>query len=492
MFTKAILLGTLGFSCIRLGAATIIPPQPEREFRGAWVPSVGNIQWPSKKGLPVTEQKSELLTILNRAQEMKLNAIILQVRPACDALYASKIEPWSEYLTGTMGKAPSPFYDPLAFAVTEAHKRGLELHAWINPYRARVLPSESPASPNHVSRKYPGMVVSYGKYLWLDPAQKAVQDYTLSVIADIVRRYDVDGLHMDDYFYPYAERDESKKYIPFPDDASWQKYQAAGGKLSRGDWRRQNVDVLVARAYQTVHATKPWVKFGVAPFGIWKPGVPSTIKGGNMFEEIYCDSLKWWTNGWVDYMSPQLYWPINPPDQSFTVLSKWWGEQNAMHRHLWPGLNTGKASGTNWPQNELVNQIRVTRSIPNAKGHIHWSMKSLMRSERVSNDIKELYAEPALVPASPWMQSAAPGKPNVAANRRHNEIKVHWTIKGREKPAHWVVQARTGNQWNTSILSGDKTSFTISSNGTSLPDAVAVSAVNRIGILGAATVVEPR
>lgn len=437
----------------------------------------------------MAEQKAELITILDRAQEMKLNAIILQVRPACDALYASKIEPWSEYLSGEMGKAPAPFYDPLTFAVAEAHKRGLELHAWINPYRARVLASKSSIAPNHVSKKYPGMVLHYGKYLWLDPGQKAVQDYTLSVIADIVHRYDIDGLHMDDYFYPYVEKDEAKKNIPFPDDASWGKYQAAGGKLSRSDWRRQNVDTLVARSYETIRATKPWVKFGVAPFGIWKPGSPSTIKGGNMYEEIYCDSLKWWTNGWVDYMSPQLYWPINPPDQSFTVLAKWWGETNVKQRHLWPGLNTGKAAGTNWPAGELINQIKVTREIPSANGHIHWSMKSLMQNKNLADDVKSLYAEPALVPASPWMGGTTPAKPSVTAKRHAKEIKVQWSSTSRQKPAWWVLQKRVGTTWRTEILPGDKSSVGISI-GNSVPDAIAVTAVNRLGTLSAPAVVE--
>jgi uncharacterized lipoprotein YddW (UPF0748 family) len=295
---------------------------------------------------------------------------------------------------------------------------------------------------------------------------------------------------MDDYFYPYAEKDEAKRNIPFPDDASWQKYQVGGGKLSRGDWRRQNVDVLVARTYQTIRATKPWVKFGVAPFGIWKPGSPSTIKGGNMYEEIYCDSLKWWTNGWVDYMSPQLYWPINPPDQSFTVLAKWWGEQNVKHRHLWPGLNTGKAAGTNWPKDELVNQIKVTREIPNANGHIHWSMKSLMQNKNLADEVKSLYDEPALVPASPWMAGSAPAKPVVSAKSQKNQIKVQWNSPGREKTAWWVLQTRTGTIWSTEILPGEKSSQTISLRGAREPNVIAVSAVNRVGAMGVPAVVE--
>ena len=256
----------------------VIPPEPTREFRAAWVATVGNIDWPSQKTLSSQDQKAELLAILNRAAELKLNAIIFQVRPACDALYASRIEPWSEYLTGTMGKAPEPFYDPLTFAIEEAHKRGLELHAWFNPYRARLLAAKSPAASSHISKTKPQLVRHYGEYLWLDPGEKDVQDYSHSVVMDVVKRYDVDGIHFDDYFYPYKVRSSSGGDLDFPDDASWQRY-GARGKLSRDDWRRQNVNVFIERVYKSIKSAKPWVKFGVSPFGIWRPKYPPQIQG---------------------------------------------------------------------------------------------------------------------------------------------------------------------------------------------------------------------
>ena len=204
----------------------IKPPVVQREFRAGWVATVANIDWPSDPGLPVVQQKAELIAILNRAVKTHLNAIVFQVRPACDAMYASSIEPWSFYLTGAMGKAPEPFYDPLQFAIEEAHKRGLELHAWFNPYRAGHPANESPISANHISKTHPNLVKKYGKYLWLDPGEKAVQDYSFSVVMDVVKRYDIDGVHMDDYFYPYKEQDEQKRDIEFPDDASWNRYVA--------------------------------------------------------------------------------------------------------------------------------------------------------------------------------------------------------------------------------------------------------------------------
>ncbi len=476
---QIVLSALMAITFVASGASPV-PPKLDREFRAGWVPSVGNSQWPSKRGLTVEQQKTELLAILERAQVLKLNAIVLQIRPACDALYASKLEPWSEYLTGTMGKAPEPFYDPLAFAVTEAHKRGLELHAWVNPYRAHNNKATSPISANHVSKKFPGMIIPYGKYLWLDPSQKAVQDYSIAVISDIVRRYDIDGLHMDDYFYPYIEKDEAtKKNMPFPDDASWQKYLAAGGKMTRGDWRRDNINTFVARSYQTIKAQKPWVKFGVSPFGIWKPGFPATtsLKSGNMYEEIYCDSLKWWTNGWVDYLAPQLYWRINPPDQSFSALAKWWSDTNVKHRALWPGMNTGKVGGTNWAAEEIINQIKVTRETPGVTGHIHWPMTAVMNNKGgISDQLKTVYTENALVPALTWVNNASPAKPSIAGKRDGNGFKVQWKTN-QDKPTFWVLQQQTGDGWKTEIFSGDKTSANISSEFR----VVALSAINRYG-----------
>ncbi len=483
----------LAFSAFAAGAASVVPPQPLREFRAGWVPSVGNSQWPSKPGLPVEEQQAELRAILNRAAQLNLNAIVLQVRPACDALYDSKLEPWSEFLTGKMGLVPQPFYDPLAFAVAEAHRLGLELHAWINPFRARIVNSKSPTSLNHVSKKHPGMIVPYGKYLWLDPGQREVQDYSLSVIMDIVHRYDIDGLHMDDYFYPYAEKDESKKTnLPFHDEASWNRYIATGGKLGRSDWRRENVNGFIARTYQSIKAQKPWVKFGVSPFGIWKPGIPATIslKSGNMYEEIYCDSRKWWTNGWVDYLAPQLYWPIQPPDQSYTALLKWWAEQNVQHRHLWPGMNTGRTA-EKWKAEEIVNQVKATRAQPGATGHIHWSMKSLMKSSGgVADALQPYYEQPALIPAMPWLANSPLGKPTISLKRKENKIQVEWRAFSREQPVTWVLQHRTGGNWVTHIIPGSQDSFAIPGSTAPAPNAISIMAVNRYGTLSLPATIE--
>ncbi len=331
----------------KISAEKIVLPAPAREFRAAWIATVGNSCWPSKPGLTTAQQKAELLAILDRAAALKLNAVIFQVRPACDALYQSSIEPWSEYLTGIQGRAPSPFYDPLAFAVAEAHKRGLELHAWFNPFRAHHAQAVSPIAPNHVSRAHPEWVRPYGKLLWLDPGEPAVRDYSVRVVMDVVKRYDVDGVHFDDYFYPYAETNSAGVKMDFHDDATWKKFGASSG-LARDDWRRHNVDLFINEIYHHIKAEKPWVKFGISPFGIWRPQNPPGIKGFDAYSEIYADSLKWLHEGWCDYFSPQLYWGIEPPAQSFPALLAWWNGQNIRHRHIWPGMDSLKV-GVKWP-----------------------------------------------------------------------------------------------------------------------------------------------
>lgn len=453
-----------------------------REMRGAWVATVANIDWPSTNNLSSAQQKAELIAILDRASKLKLNAVIFQVRPACDALYASPIEPWSEYLTGTMGKAPSPFYDPLSYAIEEAHKRGLELHAWFNPYRARHQNAKGPIAANHVIKSHPELVRQYGKSLWLDPGEKEVQDYSLRVVMDVVKRYDVDGIHFDDYFYPYPEPDASGKPMDFPDGASWRR-AAPANKLSRDDWRRQNVDEFVHRVYQSIKAAKPWVKFGLSPFGIWRPGTPQQIQGFDAYAKLYADSRKWLANGWADYFVPQLYWGIEPPEQSFPVLLRWWSEQNSEHRLLVAGLDSTKA-GHRWKPEELVNQIRLTRQETGVSGHVHWDMKALLRNNDLERALEQsTYEQPALMPATPWLDRVPPEKPEVNVSRS----KVSWTPGKTEKVWLWVLQTRSRNEWTSLVLAGKALSHSL---GEPLPDAVAVTAVDRCGNASSATVLQ--
>ena len=468
------------------GPSRSTPPAVDREFRGVWVASVGNIDWPSTNGLTVAQQKAELVGLLDRALELRLNTVVLQVRPSCDALYASSLEPWSEYLSGTMGKAPEPFYDPLAFAIEQAHQRALELHAWFNPYRARHLPAKSALSPTHVARTHPEWVRHYGNQLWLDPGEKAAAQHSLKVIMDVVRRYDIDGVHLDDYFYPYPEHDRAKRDIEFPDESSWIRYGKGTG-LSRDDWRRRNVDEFIRQLAGSIRGAKPWVKFGVSPFGIWRPGNPGPIRGTDAFEELHADSRKWLQEGWVDYLAPQLYWEISLPERSFTTLLAWWAQQNPRQRLLVPGLCTSNV-GMKWRADEILSQIQLARANSGAAGHIHWDMKSLQRNPALATELRErLYTEAALVPAMPWMEHRMPQVPQVSCQPSTQGLRVDWSVAAPERVGHWVVQARHDNRWTTQILPGHQMSICLSH---ATPELVAVTCVDRVGNASNAVVLE--
>ena len=461
--------------------SSLKPPGVAREFRGVWVASVKNIDWPSQPGLTTAQQKAELLAILDRAAQLRFNAVILQVRPSCDALYDSKIEPWSEYLTGKMGQAPHPYYDPLKLAVEEAHRRGLELHAWLNPYRARHESAISPASKTHLSQSRPGLVKAYGKMLWLDPAEREVQDHVLRVVLDLVQRYDLDGIHFDDYFYPYPEQDRTGKALPIPDWTSWKRYTEGGGKLARDDWRRQNVNTLVRRVHEDIKARKPWVKFGISPFGIWRPGSPAQIKGLDSYADLYADSRHWLAKGWVDYLAPQLYWDENKPETSFNALLGWWNQQNPLQRHVWPGLAASRI-GASRPPAEIIRQIMEIRRQPGSDGNIQWSVRPFLENRRSVNDvlIKEAYARPALVPAAPWLDAYAPATPQISAqSNKDGSVKVNWRAGSAESIHQWVVQYRSGGEWTTLILPASRANETIPP--AIRADAVSATAVDRFG-----------
>ncbi|HSV75259.1 MAG TPA: family 10 glycosylhydrolase [Chthonomonadales bacterium] len=461
-----------------------LPPEPAREFRAAWVATVANIDWPSRPGLTTDQMRSELATIFDTAARLRLNAIILQVRPACDALYQSDIEPWSPHLTGRMGQAPDPPFDPLAFAIEEGHRRGIEVHAWFNPYRALHSTAPGPVSANHISRTHPHLVRRYGRMLWLDPGEPAVRDHTVRVIMDVVRRYDIDGVHLDDYFYPYPTRDPQGRLLDFPDGPSWARYVRSGGKLQRDDWRRSNVDTLIERLYREIKAAKPWVKFGISPFGIWRPGTPPGIRGLDAFAAIYADSRRWIREGWLDYWTPQLYWRIDAPGQSYPVLLRWWVEQNVHGRHVWPGNFTSRVadgSPTAWESQEIVDQIEATRAQPGATGNVHFSMRPLLRDRGgiAAALARGPYREPALVPASPWLDDRPPATPALRVEGQRPEERVlRWDPRGDETARLWVVQTRVGGAWTTAILPQGERAAPAPAG----LEAAAVSAVDRSGM----------
>ena len=465
--------------------ATDVPAIP-REFRGVWVATVANIDWPSKPGLSTQEQKDELIVILDRCVEMNFNAVVLQVRPTADALYASELEPWSYYLTGEMGKAPEPFYDPLTFAVEEAHARGLELHTWFNPYRALHPSDKGGVSDNHISKTHPEVVHKYGPYLWMDPAEPLVQQHSLNVIMDVVNRYDIDGVHMDDYFYPYIVQDDDGNDVDFPDDRAWNAYQEAGGKLSRSDWRRKAVDDFIKRLYKSVKQSKPHVQVGLSPFGIWKPGFPEQIKGFNQYEGLYADAKLWLNKGWIDYFTPQLYWEIAKPDQSFTALLGWWAQENTKNRHVWPGIAPYR-TGNQFDENEVQYQIKWSRIItPDSPGTVHFSMKSYMGDDKplVDQLKKAVYGNQALAPASPWLGKKRPAAP-VAEVSSINEGTLTITAEAEslQDLRCWVVQVQQAGTWSYQILPATQHAAEVQLKDSDVSVAqVVVSAVSRTGV----------
>jgi len=474
---------------------TVSLPQVRREFRAVWIATVGNMDWPSRKGLTTEQQKSELVRILDRVQELRFNAVIFQVRTAADAFYDSPHEPWSEYLTGTMGVAPEPFWDPLAFAIEEAHRRGLELHAWFNPFRARYYHnSNTTVAASHISRTRPQLVRRYGSFLWMDPGEPAVHEHSLKVITDVVRRYDIDGVHIDDYFYPYRERNSrTGRYIDFPDNASWTRYRRSGGDLSRDDWRRNNVDRFVEALYRETHKVKPWVEVGISPFGIWRPGNPKSVMGLDAFSEIYADARKWLNNGWLDYVVPQLYWRHDAPQQNYTDLLTWWIEQNYFNRHVYVGNAPYRVSIApyRWGADEIVKQIEITRRTPGASGNVHFNASAIMDNLGGVGDTLGLvsYREPALTPASPWLGRTPPAPP-VARLESHPWLGATLRLQPNNDAFLWVIRARYGDDWTIDVVPAATTRRLVTRGMPArLPDQIAVTAIDRNGNESPATIV---
>jgi uncharacterized lipoprotein YddW (UPF0748 family) len=517
----------LGAGLDRAAETETLPPVP-REFRAAWIATVANIDWPSEPGLPVAEQKAELRRMLDQAAALNLNAVIFQVRPHADALYRSDHEPWSAYLMGRQGQAPAPHYDPLAFAVREAHARGLELHAWFNPFRAGHPADTSALAPDHVGHTDPELVVEVGDYLWLDPGWPAARAHSRRVIMDVVQCYDIDGVHFDDYFYPYPSYAGG---ADFPDEASWAEARANGTTLSRADWRRQNVNRFVERLYAEIKAAKPHIKFGISPFGIWRPDHPPGTTGFDAYDELYADARTWLTNGWVDYMAPQLYYAMDQTGQPYPIMLRWWIEQNVRGRHIWPGNYTSRVrqgGDRHWGSGEIIGQIYATRSHPAATGNIHFSMKALMPvadsllatdgarvdsladashadstarlrsaaywpdAQRLVNRMQaEPYATPALVPASPWLDDDPPGRPVVTFRETADRLTLRMMATDDETVRWWVVRTQSAGDWTIDIVPGAQQRYVIERTGArGWPDEVAVSAVDRLGNEGPAIVLD--
>lgn len=440
-----------------------------REFRAVWVASVSNINFPGSQGLSVAEQQAELTAILDAAAGAGLNAVVLQVRPESDALYASAIEPWSRYLTGTQGEDPG--YDPLAFALTEAHARGLELHAWFNPYRAKAS-VKSAAAAHHISALLPEYAYVYGTLLWMDPGAAPVQDHLISVIADVVSRYDIDGVHFDDYFYPYPSGEA------FPDDATYAAYVAEGGEMDRGDWRRDNVNRMVQRVGETVAQLRPTVRFGVSPFGIYRPGMPPGIQGLDQYEAIYSDPVKWMQEGWLDYLAPQLYWPSTQQAQAYGPLIEWWSGIAVGGRHIFAGNYLSKLGSSDaWTIDEFVTQVELGRGFfeQGSRGNIYFHVGPLLADQDgvASVFAAELYPRPALSPAIAALAAEVVAPPQVL-------LVAGTATLAHEDPASlraWVVYKAEGEGWALDrIVPASAASVALT------PGTWAISAAGRSGV----------
>jgi len=502
---------------VEVATAATQPPSLPREFRAVWVSSVETPDWPSAAGLSAAEQQDEMRALLDRVKATGLNAIILHVRMGGDAMYATPLAPWSMMLTGRSGGDPG--YDPLAFAIREAHARGIAVHAWFNPFRAVAPGEHGPFAPNHITRTHPSWIRHYGTQTWIDPGIPEARDTVLETILDVVRRYDIDGVHLDDYFYPYRESVRDSYRVPertssgrirrkhgkivyrtvyreheidFPDDATFRQYGA--GWADRVAWRRQNIDAFVSDLYTAVHRIKPALPVGISPFGIWRSGAADGVTGLDAFTEIAADSRLWLMRGWVDYLAPQLYWPLDGVQQRFVVLEKWWREQNPQGRHIWPGL----LASSSWGAQETVDEVNEIRSAREGRadspGHIHFRYAALERDDGLASALRAgPYAQSALVPAMPWLERGMPPAPPSVTPKRDGVA----LAAGDSTPVAWYLVQWTDADapaamatWQNRLVHGDVTDVTWSMllhHGA--PKRVAISAIDRAGMQGATVIV---
>ncbi len=386
----------------------------KHEWRAAWIATVDNIDWPSSPGLTPDQQKEELVEYLDLFKELNFNAIILQVRPTADAFYKSEIEPWSLYLTGHQDTPPDPLYDPLDFAIEEAHKRGMELHAWLNPYR--VLQDSANIqfmSDDHLYFQKPELFVRHGKKLYFDPAYPETREFLTTVVKDIVTRYDLDGIHFDDYFYPYND---------FEDSISFSIHSRGYDITEKMAWRRENVNLVIEMLRDTIKKTKPHIKFGISPYAVWRNlaedprGSDTKSFGYTNYDHLHADILHWMEMGWLDYILPQLYFNIGYENADFEVLAKWWDE-NSFDTPLYGGLGTYllNPNSRNEPwrtTDEIIKQTKMLRGMPNYHGVCYFSAKNFKDNRMEINSVmKDLYPNPALVPPLRSFTTNSPGEP---------------------------------------------------------------------------------
>ena len=387
--------------------ATYAQQPPKREFRGTWIHTVGNRSY---QKMTTDEMQQHYRSLLDSFQIAGINAVIFQIRPQADAFYVSELEPWSRFITGEQGQAPDPLWDPLEFMIEECHNRSMELHAWLNPYRVTSNDKEQ-LCENHLYYKKPHLFLKYGKQIYFDPGQPESRQHTINVIADVVKRYDIDAIHFDDYFYPYKV-----KYEEFPDEESFIKYHEADGfgRFQKNDWRRNNVNILVRDLNKVIKDIKPWVKFGISPFGIWRnkdmdPAASETQGGVTNYDDLYADIKLWVEKGWIDYNVPQLYWEIGHPRADFAPLIKWWSENN-FGQQLYIGQNLWVSVKAPDGNSQLHTKMKMVRENPNVHGNVWWSGYGMVKNPNgfVDSMMNDYQRYPALVPIFKHIDNTPP------------------------------------------------------------------------------------
>jgi uncharacterized lipoprotein YddW (UPF0748 family) len=392
------------FTTILCIGSLVLCSQQVSEFRGVWIATVDNIDWPLKGMVDGENQKAEYIRQLDMHQRNGMNAVVVQVRPAADAFYPSQYEPWSQWLTGIQGRPPFPYYDPLEFMIEEAHKRGMEFHAWLNPYRANFKIGNASIAPNHITRIHPEWFLNYGDKKYFDPSNKKGQEFVVNVVRDIVRRYKVDAIHMDDYFYPY--RIAGKE---FPDAAA---YQRSGTSLSKADWRRSNVDSIILKLSLVIKREKPWCKFGISPFSVWRnndrdPMGSDSRAGQTNYDDLYADILLWLQKEWIDYVAPQLYLEIGHDKIAYEKMLDWWSRHSyGKHVYIGHGIYRAGERSPAWKNpDELPNQIKLLRQYQSVQGSIYFSSRSFDNNPNGWNDSlrNNYYRLPASIPRMDWL-----------------------------------------------------------------------------------------
>ena len=438
MFSIISISSTLLF-CFLFADLGLAQHPPKRELRAAWIATVVNIDWPSQKGMNAHEQRSEFVELLDLLKSMNMNAVVVQVRPVADALYPSSYEPWSEYLSGKQGSGPEPYYNPLTFMIEEARKRGLEFHAWFNPYRASMK-KDFLHTGDHPVNKYPHWFVDYDGKKYYDPGHPEAREYVLNAIMEVVRHYDLDAVHFDDYFYPYRVANEE-----FPDDSTFAHYGKAFE--NKEEWRRHNVDAFVEELHNRILKERPYMVFGISPFGVWRnkdkdPMGSDTKAGQTNYDDLYADVLKWLRKGWIDYVAPQLYWHIGFAPADYKILLDWWS-RHTYGRHLYIGQGIYRLGQKGWEDHQEINrQVDLNRSQDKVQGSIYFSTKVFAKNkDSVQQRMKKIYPSKALIPVMPWLEDNPPAAPvwhEFTGNQQYG-VELRWLDPSPGDACYYVI-----------------------------------------------------